>query len=127
MCYSDVRSSLSPGSRRNVTVYRATSGWRSRRPSKSLKRLVRISRLRIKASLWGRSISANSDHEPVAALGDRSTGPLRKTRSSSPRSPRKRKPGGGVFNKPHDVPRDDSRSWILDEAEAESAAQPQGH
>jgi hypothetical protein len=38
-------------------------------------------RLRIKARLWGPSISANSDHEPVAVPGDRSTGALRKIRS----------------------------------------------
>ena len=33
------------------------------------------------SKVMGPLISANSDHEPVAALGDRSTGGLRKTRS----------------------------------------------
>ena len=67
MCYSDVRSSLSPEAEaerdrlpRNERLAIATA-------VEKLETLVQISRLRIKARLWGSSISVNSDHEPVAA------------------------------------------------------------
>src|SRR2546426_9195889 len=128
MCYSDVRSSLSPEAEAERD------------------RLPRNERLAIataveKLETFGPNLPSPHQSKVMGAID------LRELRPRAGRSPwrplyrrvaedtfRHRRdrpgsasPGGGVFNKPHDVPRDDSRSWIHDEDEAESAPPQQGH